>query len=79
MTASVHLVERSAPLAERSAPLAGRRAFGVTFNDVAVAVMQGADYVMLSGETAAGRHPVRAAREMASIIATVEQHLRMSC
>lgn len=45
-------------------------------NDVAVAVMQGADYVMLSAETAIGRYPVLVVREMKSIIRTVEYYMR---
>lgn len=43
-------------------------------NDVAVAVMQGADYVMLSAETAAGKYPVLAVQEMQRIICTIEKN-----
>ncbi len=45
-------------------------------NDVAVAVMQGVDYVMLSAETAVGKYPVGAVMEMRKIIETVEIYLR---
>ncbi len=41
-------------------------------NDVANSIMDGADAVMLSGETSVGKHPVRVIRKMSEIITSVE-------
>lgn len=47
-------------------------------NDVANAVLDGADALMLSGETSVGQHPVQVIEYMCRIIETVEQGQRES-
>lgn len=45
-------------------------------NDVAVAVMQGAGYLLLSAETAVGKYPVKVTQEMARIISVIEKNIK---
>ena len=45
-------------------------------SDIANAIIDGSDYVMLSGETAAGRHPVEAVQMMSDIIKFTEKSLK---
>src|SRR6185369_16857304 len=45
-------------------------------NDVATAVMQGSDAVMLSGESSAGKYPIEAVAELTKIAREIESHVK---
>ena len=45
-------------------------------SDVANAIIDGSDYLMLSAETAAGKHPVEAVQMMRDIIKFTEKSLK---
>jgi pyruvate kinase len=45
-------------------------------SDIAKAIIDGSDYVMLSAETAAGKHPVEAVQMMSDIIKFTEKSLK---
>ncbi len=47
-------------------------------NDVANSVIDGADAVMLSGETSVGKHPLEVIQRVSSIIRSVEEGVRFS-
>ncbi|MBI9017276.1 MAG: pyruvate kinase [Phycisphaerae bacterium] len=48
-------------------------------SDVANAILDGTDYVMLSGETAAGRHPVATVEMMKNIVTYTEKNSKKLC
>lgn len=45
-------------------------------NDIALAVWQRADCVMMSGETASGKYPIKSAQAMAAVVAEIEKDFR---
>ena len=48
-------------------------------SDIANAIIDGSDYLMLSAETAVGKHPVQAVRMMSDIIKFTEKSLPRTC